>query len=74
MELSDDEREELREILDHFDTDSNGVIDREEFRKMLLSMDGKFPESDIAQGLMALDGDSNGVIDWDEFVEWWCGR
>lgn len=73
-ELSDDERAELREIFDHFDADSNGVIDRDEFKKLLRSMDGDMPDEVILEGLSALDGDANGVIDWDEFVEWWSAR
>lgn len=73
-DLTDDERDELREIFDHFDTDGNGVIDREEFKRLLRSMDGDMPDEVIAEGLSALDGDANGVIDWDEFVEWWAAR
>ena len=74
MALDDDELTELKEIFDHYDSDKNGVIDRDEFRALLLSLDPEFSEDDVRTGLSALDDNENGVIDWDEFVEWWSNR
>tara|TARA_B100001750_G_C15449917_1_gene568343 strand:+ start:1024 stop:1359 length:336 start_codon:yes stop_codon:yes gene_type:complete len=74
MAFSDDELEELKEIFDHYDSDGNGVIDREELRRLLVALDPEFTEEDVQLGLQALDGNENGVIDWDEFIEWWGKR
>ncbi len=74
MPLSEAECKELREIFNHYDTDANGVIDRNEFRELMRALDAEFTEQDIETGLQALDNNVNGVIDWDEFVAWWGSR
>ena len=74
MALTDEELREVRETFDHFDTDSNGVIDRNEFRALLKSLDPGFNEDDVVMGLRVLDANKNDVIDWEEFVAWWADR
>ncbi|MFK7998720.1 MAG: EF-hand domain-containing protein [Polyangiales bacterium] len=74
MELSEDELSELKEIFDHYDSDKNGVIDRNEFRALLKSLDPEFSEEDVLMGLKVLDENENDVVDWDEFVGWWGSR
>lgn len=74
MALSDEELREVRETFDHFDTDSNGVIDRNEFRELLKSLDPGFNEDDVVMGLRVLDANKNDVIDWEEFLAWWADR
>ena len=74
MAMTDEEQQELQEIFSHFDTDGNGVIDRNEFRALLKSLDPDFSEDDVLMGLKVLDANENDVIDWDEFVDWWGGR
>lgn len=74
MDLSEDELAELKEIFDHYDADKNGVIDRNEFRALLKSLDEEFSEEDVLMGLKVLDENENDVVDWDEFVGWWGSR
>lgn len=74
MALSEDELREVKETFDHFDTDGNGVIDRNELRALLESLDPGFTEDDVLMGLKVLDANGNDVIDWDEFLEWWGAR
>lgn len=74
MELSEADLKELREIFDHYDTDKNGVIDRNEFRALLKSLDPGFTEDDVLTGLKYLDANENNVVDWEEFVGWWGAR
>lgn len=74
MEPSEDELAELKEIFDHYDADKNGVIDRNEFRALLKSLDEEFTEEDVLMGLKVLDENENDVVDWDEFVGWWGSR
>jgi len=72
--MSEEQLAELREIFDHYDTDKNGVIDRNELRALLGALDPEFSERDVKQAIEALDDNANGVIDWEEFVEWWGAR
>ncbi|NIR36836.1 MAG: EF-hand domain-containing protein [Actinobacteria bacterium] len=74
MALSEEELQEVKETFDHFDTDSNGVIDRDEFRALLKALDPGFDEDDVLMGLKVLDANENDVIDWEEFRDWWGGR
>lgn len=74
MALTEEELREVEETFDHFDTDDNGVIDRNEFRQLLKTLDPKFSEEDVLLGLKVLDANENDVIDWDEFLDWWGAR
>lgn len=74
MTMSDDEIQELKETFAHYDTDGNGVIDRDEFRALLKTLDPGFNEEDVLMGLKLLDANGNNVVDWDEFVAWWGSR
>jgi Ca2+-binding EF-hand superfamily protein len=74
MSLSDAELAEVKETFDHFDADDNGVIDRNEFRSLLQTLDPKFSEDDVQTGMKILDANENDVIDWEEFVAWWGSR
>lgn len=74
MTLSEQEQQELKETFDHYDSDGNGVIDRNEFRALLKTLDPGFTEDDVLLGLKILDANDNGVIDWEEFADWWGGR
>lgn len=71
-DISDDELAEIRENFDHFDQDQNGVIDREEFAKLMRAIDDQITDKEVADGLSILDSNRNGVIDYDEFIEWWA--
>ncbi len=66
--------DELRAVFDRYDTDGNGVIDRNEFRALVESLDPGFTEEDVLMGLKVLDANENGVIDWEEFAGWWGSR
>lgn len=68
------DNEELREIFSHFDTDSNGVIDRAEFGNLMRALDEQIPEKEIELGLGVLDENRNGLIEFDEFARWWTDR
>jgi len=74
MALTEEELQEVKETFDHFDSDGNGVIDRDEFRQLLKTLDPEFSEEDVLMGLKVLDANENDVIDWDEFLDWWGAR
>ncbi|HJK94458.1 MAG TPA: EF-hand domain-containing protein [Polyangiaceae bacterium LLY-WYZ-15_(1-7)] len=73
-DLNEDEIDELREVFDHYDGDGNGVIDRDEFAKLMKTLAPDFSDDEIETGLEVLDENRNGVIEWDEFLKWWSGR
>ncbi|KAL0236102.1 hypothetical protein GEMRC1_002684 [Eukaryota sp. GEM-RC1] len=58
---------DLREAFNLFDKDSNGVIELDELKEVMISL-GMNPSHDELNSMMqAVDLDSNGVIDFDEF-------
>jgi len=66
---------ELRENFDHFDTDSNGVIDFEEFKELLSALQADMTEEEAEIGFDIIDADDNQTIEFQEFADWWlAGR
>ena len=64
-DLTDDERDELREIFDHFDTDGNGVIDLCDIADGTVS-DGNgngVPDSCDLDAGTSIDCNGDGVVD-----------
>lgn len=62
---------EIREAFTFFDRDENGLIDFDEFRSLLKTVN---PESTIrqaAEGFSMTDQNSDGYVDLEEFVKWW---
>lgn len=74
MLISTDKLEELREIFDHFDTNSDGAISATEFAGLLKALDAGTSPEEAAIGFREIDADSGGAIEFDEFVDWWTDR
>jgi Ca2+-binding EF-hand superfamily protein len=72
--MDDDQLDELRENFDYFDADSNGVIDLEEFTRLLDALHAEMSLDEIQTGFRAIDTDHNGRIDFEEFCAWWGDR
>ncbi len=68
---SDDDRDEIREIFDHFDKDGSGTIDAGEFAALLDALDADMSPSEVALGLSIVDANGNGRVEWREFLTWW---
>ncbi|MBK8012256.1 MAG: EF-hand domain-containing protein [Deltaproteobacteria bacterium] len=68
------ERNELREIFNHFDRDGNGTIDPSELKSLLEALGGGFSEEEVRVGLDTIDRNSNGKIEFSEFSRWWRDR
>ena len=68
------ELEEVKEIFEHFDKDGNGIIDANEFRQLIATLDGEMGSEEIEMGLMIVDANGNGIIEFDEFINWWSQR
>ena len=72
--LDQEKIEELRETFDHFDSDNNGKIDFQEFKKLLDALDSGMNHQEMEVGFDVIDNDNNGYIDFEEFIEWWGER
>ena len=73
-DLSEDSLAEIREFFDDSDTDGNNRIDRQEFGKLLDTLDAGMSEEEADIGFDIIDADNNRGIDFNEFVAWWSER
>ena len=73
--MSDESK--IKAMFEKYDTDKNGVLDREEFfrvfKQLLSEMGENFPDKkndEVAEeGMNNFDLNKNGTIEYDEFVE-----
>lgn len=72
--MEDEELQELRENFDYFDADSNGVIDFDEFKKLLNALGAGMEEDEMEVGFDIIDADDNQSIEFDEFADWWLAE
>lgn len=68
------DREEIKEIFDHFDGDDNGTIDCEEFMRLLNALGADSTREECEIGFESIDSDNNGTIDFNEFISWWTSQ
>lgn len=62
---------EITETFEFFDRDGNGLIDFDEFRSLLQTVNPDATISQSAEGFSITDTNSDGYVDLDEFIEWW---
>jgi Ca2+-binding EF-hand superfamily protein len=67
----DEKLEEIRGNFDFFDRDNNGLIDFDEFRAVLKTVNPEATISQAAEGFSMTDTNSDGYVDLDEFITWW---
>lgn len=73
--LTDDELQEIKENFEHFDSDSNGVINFDEFSKLMKALGAPEADDDARKaGFDIVDSDNNGHIDLEEFIAWWSEK
>jgi Ca2+-binding EF-hand superfamily protein len=65
---------ELRETFSHFDDDGNGLIDPQEFLRLIAAIDPQVSREEAEFGFSIIDTDGNQLIDFDEFRTWWLER
>lgn len=71
MNVTDEDRRELKEAFDFNDSDSSGKIDFMEFVALLDGLDAGIDAAQAQFGFEEVDTDGDGMISFDEFVEWW---
>lgn len=73
-DLDDEDYEELENLFDMNDSDSNGRIDFGEFCQLLGDLGADMAREELEVGFNDLDRDGSGEIEFDEFSDWWSER
>eukprot|EP00815_Leptocylindrus_aporus_P008318 CAMPEP_0116068600 /NCGR_PEP_ID=MMETSP0322-20121206/11762_1 /TAXON_ID=163516 /ORGANISM="Leptocylindrus danicus var. apora, Strain B651" /LENGTH=202 /DNA_ID=CAMNT_0003555751 /DNA_START=23 /DNA_END=628 /DNA_ORIENTATION=- len=68
-ELTEDEKTEIREAFDLFDTDNSGVIDAKELKVAMRALGFEPKKEEIRKMIQEVDQDGSGTIDFDEFLD-----
>eukprot|EP00187_Rhodella_violacea_P001766 CAMPEP_0174886194 /NCGR_PEP_ID=MMETSP0167-20121228/1454_1 /TAXON_ID=38298 /ORGANISM="Rhodella maculata, Strain CCMP736" /LENGTH=194 /DNA_ID=CAMNT_0016122093 /DNA_START=5 /DNA_END=589 /DNA_ORIENTATION=+ len=69
IKSEEDEGTRVRKAFNAWDSDGNGVLDREEFLLAMSMIGTKRTEAEIHELFDTIDADGNGSIEFDEFVD-----
>jgi Ca2+-binding EF-hand superfamily protein len=75
--LTDEQKEAVKQIMDHYDTDKNGWIDKAELHNVLMEMkkflkdnfEADLPDDEIKRIVNETDVNQDGKINIEEFVD-----
>ena len=68
-ELTEEQRQEIKEAFDLFDTDGSGNIDAKELKVAMRALGFEPKKDEIKKMIAEMDADQNGVIDYNDFLE-----
>ena len=68
-ELTEEQRQEIKEAFDLFDTDGSGSIDAKELKVAMRALGFEPKKEEIKKMIADLDTEGNGVIDYNDFLE-----
>merc|ERR1711881_439706 len=68
-ELTEEQRQEIREAFDLFDTDGSGTIDAKELKVAMRALGFEPKKEEIKKMISDIDTDGSGNIDFQEFLE-----
>lgn len=68
VELTDEQRQEIREAFDLFDTDGSGSIDAKELKVAMRALGFEPKKEEIRKMISDVDKNGSGNIDFDEFL------
>lgn len=68
-ELSEEQKQEIREAFELFDTDGSGSIDAKELKVAMRALGFEPKKEEIQKLIGELDSDGSGKIEWDEFLK-----
>ena len=66
--LSEEQKQEIREAFDLFDTDGSGTIDAKELKVAMRALGFEPNKDEIKKMIADIDKDGNGTIDFEEFL------
>ena len=67
FELTEEQKQEIREAFDLFDSDRSGYVDAEEIKVAMRALGVEPKDSEIQKMISEVDADGNGQIEFDEF-------
>ncbi len=68
-ELTEEQKQEIKEAFDLFDTDGSGNIDQKELKVAMRALGFEPKREEIKKLISEVDKDGSGVIDFPEFLE-----
>jgi len=68
-ELTEEQRQEIKEAFDLFDTESTGVIDAKELKVAMRALGFEPKKEEIRRVLQEIDKSGEGAIRFDDFVD-----
>ena len=68
-ELTEEQRQEIKEAFDLFDTEGSGTIDAKELKVAMRALGFEPKKEDIKQMISQLDVEGNGVIEFGQFLD-----
>ena len=68
-ELTEEQKQEIREAFDLFDTDGSGTIDAKELKVAMRALGFEPKKEEIKKMISDIDKDGSGTIDFQEFLE-----
>ncbi|KAH7830138.1 Centrin [Monocercomonoides exilis] len=68
-ELTEEQRQEIREAFDLFDTDGSGTIDAKELKVAMRALGFEPKKDEVKRMIAEIDKDGTGTIDFNSFLE-----
>merc|ERR1712096_493547 len=68
-ELTEEQKSEIKEAFDLFDTDGSGTIDAKELKVAMRALGFEPKKEEIKKMISDIDKDGSGTIDFNEFLE-----
>jgi len=68
-ELTEEQKQEIREAFDLFDTDGSGTIDAKELKVAMRALGFEPKKEEVKKMIADIDKDGSGTIDFNEFLE-----
>lgn len=68
-DLTEDQRQEIKEAFDLFDTDGSGTIDAKELKVAMRALGFEPKKEEVRKMIAGIDADGTGTIDFNEFLE-----
>ena len=68
-ELTEEQKQEIKEAFDLFDTDGSGTIDAKELKVAMRALGFEPKKEEIRKMIADADRDGSGVIDFPEFLD-----
>ncbi len=68
-ELTEDQKQEIREAFDLFDTDGSGTIDTKELKVAMRALGCESSKEELRKLVSQVDKDGSGTVDFTEFLD-----